>query len=161
MIGELRTTETSQQRHAAWTSRARMASATRKSPTRIRASTPGCPVRAPPSSYPSARLLPHAPREGIVINLPEHRLYWFPPAGAGEPPVVWTFPVSIGKMDWNTPLGETRIVSKIKDPTWTPPHRSVKSMRRAATYCRRSCRPGPTIRWGDSRCGSAFRAAPT
>ncbi|MGH8135755.1 MAG: L,D-transpeptidase family protein, partial [Steroidobacteraceae bacterium] len=70
---------------------------------------------------PKKRLLPQAPRKGIVINLPEHRLYWFPPAAAGEQRVVWTFPVSIGKMDWTTPLGTTRIVNKIKDPTWTPP----------------------------------------
>jgi len=70
---------------------------------------------------PKRRLLPQAPREGIVINLPEHRLYWFPPVTMGERPIVWTFPVSIGKMDWNTPLGTTRIVSKIKDPTWSPP----------------------------------------
>ena len=70
---------------------------------------------------PKRRLLPKAPREGIVINLPEHRLYWYPPAAAGEQPVVWTFPVSIGKMDWHTPLGTTRVVQKIKDPTWSPP----------------------------------------
>jgi L,D-transpeptidase ErfK/SrfK len=70
---------------------------------------------------PKRRLLPQAPRAGIVINLPEHRLYWFPPARAGAQPVVWTFPVSIGKMDWKTPLGSTRIIDKIKDPTWTPP----------------------------------------
>jgi len=70
---------------------------------------------------PKQRLLPQAPREGIVINLPEHRLYWFPPAVSGGQRVVWTFPVSIGKMDWNTPLGTTRIVDKIKDPTWSPP----------------------------------------
>ncbi len=70
---------------------------------------------------PTRRLLPQAPREGIVINLPEHRLYWFPPAAAGEQRVVWTFPVSIGKMDWHTPLGSTRVVSKIRNPTWTPP----------------------------------------
>jgi L,D-transpeptidase ErfK/SrfK len=70
---------------------------------------------------PKRRLLPMAPRSGIVINLPEHRLYWYPPAAAGETPVVWTFPVSIGKMDWKTPLGTTRIVAKVKDPTWTPP----------------------------------------
>jgi L,D-transpeptidase ErfK/SrfK len=70
---------------------------------------------------PKRRLLPRAPRVGIVINLPEHRLYWYPPAAPGETPGVWTFPVSIGKMDWNTPLGVTRIVAKIKDPTWTPP----------------------------------------
>ncbi len=70
---------------------------------------------------PKRRLLPRAPREGIVINLPEHRLYWYPPAGAGAVPVVWTFPVSIGKMDWNTPLGRTTIVSKAKDAPWIPP----------------------------------------
>jgi L,D-transpeptidase ErfK/SrfK len=70
---------------------------------------------------PKQRLLPRAPRAGIVINLPEHRLYWFPPAPAGQPPVVWTFPISIGKMDWNTPLGRTTIVSKAKDAPWIPP----------------------------------------
>jgi L,D-transpeptidase ErfK/SrfK len=70
---------------------------------------------------PKQRLLPRAPRSGIVINLPEHRLYWFPPAAAGQQPVVWSFPVSIGKMDWNTPLGRTTIVSKAKDAPWTPP----------------------------------------
>lgn len=70
---------------------------------------------------PTRRLLPQAPRAGIVINLPEHRLYWFPPAAAGEQRVVWTFPVSIGKMDWHTPLGSTRVVSKVRNPTWTPP----------------------------------------
>jgi L,D-transpeptidase ErfK/SrfK len=70
---------------------------------------------------PKQRLLPRAPRAGIVINLPEHRLYWYPPAPAGQRPVVWTFPVSIGKMDWNTPLGKTTIVSKVTNPTWTPP----------------------------------------
>jgi L,D-transpeptidase ErfK/SrfK len=70
---------------------------------------------------PKQRLLPRAPRSGIVINLPEHRLYWYPPAQAGKPPVVWTFPVSIGKMDWNTPLGSTKIVSKAKDAPWIPP----------------------------------------
>ena len=72
-------------------------------------------------TVPKQRILPHALRSGIVINLPEHRLYWYPPAKAREPPVVWTFPVSIGKMDWNTPLGTTRIVSKAKDAPWIPP----------------------------------------
>ncbi len=70
---------------------------------------------------PKRRLLPRAPRTGIVINLPEHRLYWYPPVAAGKPPVVHTFPVSIGKMDWNTPLGRTTIVSKAKDAPWIPP----------------------------------------
>lgn len=70
---------------------------------------------------PKQRILPRAPRSGIVINLPEHRLYWYPPAQSGQAQVVWTFPVSIGKMDWNTPLGRTTIVSKAKDAPWIPP----------------------------------------
>jgi L,D-transpeptidase ErfK/SrfK len=70
---------------------------------------------------PGQRLLPAGPREGIVINLPEHRLYYFLPAKKGEVPQVITFPVSIGKMDWATPLGQTKIVDKRRNPTWTPP----------------------------------------
>lgn len=70
---------------------------------------------------PKRRLLPMAARTGIVINLPEHRLYYYPPAKPGAPAEVRSFPVSIGKMDWHTPLGSTRIVQKIKDPQWYPP----------------------------------------
>lgn len=70
---------------------------------------------------PGQRLLPPNIREGIVVNLPEHRLYYFPKPKKGETPQVITYPVSIGKMDWNTPLGKTRIVDKRKNPTWTPP----------------------------------------
>lgn len=70
---------------------------------------------------PKRRILPNAPREGVVINLPEHRLYYFPRVRPGEDPTVRSYPISIGKMDWNTPLGRTRIVSKVKDPAWHPP----------------------------------------
>jgi L,D-transpeptidase ErfK/SrfK len=34
---------------------------------------------------------------------------------------VITYPVSMGRMDWRTPLGRAKVVSKVKDPTWTPP----------------------------------------
>jgi L,D-transpeptidase ErfK/SrfK len=70
---------------------------------------------------PGQRVLPPGPREGIVVNLAEHRLYFYPKAAPGKPPVVYTYPVSIGKMDWHTPLGKTRIADKRKNPTWTPP----------------------------------------
>jgi len=72
-------------------------------------------------TLPGRRILPPSPREGIVVNLPEHRLYYYPKPRRGEAPVVITYPVSIGKMDWRTPLGETRIVSKVRNPSWTPP----------------------------------------
>jgi L,D-transpeptidase ErfK/SrfK len=70
---------------------------------------------------PGQRVLPSGPREGIVVNLPEHRLYFYPPAKAGTPQRVYTYPISIGKMDWSTPLGKTKIVDKRERPTWTPP----------------------------------------
>ena len=70
---------------------------------------------------PSRYILPAAPREGVVVSLAEHRLYYFPPARAGEPLVVKTYPISIGKMDWKTPLGSTRIVNKRERPAWYPP----------------------------------------
>lgn len=70
---------------------------------------------------PTRRILPSGAHEGIVINLPEHRLYYFPKPKKGEKPIVITYAVSIAKMDWNTPLGETRIVSKEKNPNWYPP----------------------------------------
>ena len=70
---------------------------------------------------PGERILPSGPREGIVVNLPEHRLYYYPKAKKGQRRVVITYPVSIGKMDWRTPMGRTRIVSKTERPSWTPP----------------------------------------
>ena len=70
---------------------------------------------------PGQRLLPPSIREGIVVNLPEHRLYYFPKPKKGEIPRVITYPVSIGKMDWSTPLGKTRVIDKRKNPTWSPP----------------------------------------
>ena len=78
------------------------------------------PGEGTPIVIPNQRLLPTI-REGIVVNLPEHRLYYFPKPKKGETPQVVTFPVSIGKMDWSTPLGKTRVVDKRKNPTWTPP----------------------------------------
>lgn len=70
---------------------------------------------------PSQYVLPDAPRTGIVINVAEMRIYHFQPPRQGQPQDVATYPVSIGRQDWATPHGATKVVSKIKDPTWTPP----------------------------------------
>jgi L,D-transpeptidase ErfK/SrfK len=70
---------------------------------------------------PGRRILPPGPHEGIVVNIPEHRLYYYPKPKKHEKPVVITYPVSIGKMDWKTPLGETRVTQKEKHPFWYPP----------------------------------------
>jgi L,D-transpeptidase ErfK/SrfK len=72
-------------------------------------------------TIPSRYILPDGPREGIVVSLAEHRLFYFPPHKAGEAAVVRTYPISIGRMDWHTPLGLTRIVNKREKPIWYPP----------------------------------------
>jgi len=70
---------------------------------------------------PTQYVLPQGKREGVVLNLAEYRLYYFPTPKAGEPAVVMTYPISIGRMDWETPLGKTTIISKVQDPAWYPP----------------------------------------
>ncbi len=74
---------------------------------------------------PKLFILPDAPRQGIVLNIPEMRLYYFPLARSNETQKVITHPVSIGRMDWSTPLGTTHITAKTKDPIWIPPE-SIK-----------------------------------
>jgi L,D-transpeptidase ErfK/SrfK len=71
---------------------------------------------------PGQRLVPEGARRGIVINLPEYRLYYFPqPARKSGPREVMTFPISVGRMDWKTPLGLTHVAAKQKNPSWAPP----------------------------------------
>lgn len=65
---------------------------------------------------PSQYILPSGTRQGLVINLAEYRLYYYPPGDN----VVITYPVGIGREGWNTPLGETKVTSKERDPVWRP-----------------------------------------
>lgn len=70
-----------------------------------------------PVRIPTSFLLPNAPRQGIVINLPEMRMYYFP--GGNR---VVTYAIGIGREDdWRTPLGSTKVVGKMANPSWTPP----------------------------------------
>ena len=69
---------------------------------------------------PGRHILPPAVHEGIVVNIAEHRLYYYPKPKRHQPQQVISYPVSIGKMDWRTPLGETRVIAKQKDPWWFP-----------------------------------------
>ncbi|AVI63709.1 L,D-transpeptidase family protein [Halomonas sp. GFAJ-1] len=84
---------------------------------------------------PAQYILPPAPREGVVINLSELRLYYYP---ANNPGIVETYPVSVGRDGFATPVGITRTTIKVKDPAWAPP----ASMRREAAE---RGEPAPTI----------------
>lgn len=70
---------------------------------------------------PTRYILPDVPRTDIVLNVSEMRLYYFPTPKKGERPILITYPVSIGRVDWKTPLGLTSIVKKQKAPSWYPP----------------------------------------
>jgi L,D-transpeptidase ErfK/SrfK len=67
-------------------------------------------------TLPTAHVLPAAPRQGMVVNLGDFRLYYFPADGA-----VSSFPIGIGREAGMTPLGETRVAGKRVNPVWIPP----------------------------------------
>lgn len=71
---------------------------------------------------PNEFILPPGPRTGIVINLPEFRLYYYLPGQN----IVMTFPIGIGRDGgfesggWGTPVGMTKVIKKTAFPTWHP-----------------------------------------
>jgi L,D-transpeptidase ErfK/SrfK len=67
-------------------------------------------------ALPTMHILPPVERKGIVINLAELRLYYFP-----DQETVMTYPLGIGQDGWETPVGHTIVAGKRKDPTWIPP----------------------------------------
>ncbi|MBL8497415.1 LysM peptidoglycan-binding domain-containing protein [Nitrosomonas sp. JL21] len=69
---------------------------------------------------PTQFVLPNAPREGIVINLAAMRLFYYPKVKPGEQQRVITHPVGIGRVEWKTPEGTTRVASKKENPAWIP-----------------------------------------
>jgi L,D-transpeptidase ErfK/SrfK len=68
-------------------------------------------------TLPDFYLLPNAPRHGIVVNLAEQRLYYFPPGGGR----LETYPIGVGVEGRSTPIGTTTVISKEANPTWYPP----------------------------------------
>ncbi|PWT77152.1 MAG: hypothetical protein C5B46_00265 [Proteobacteria bacterium] len=78
---------------------------------------PGAGIRV---VIPAQFVLPPGPRSGIVLNLAQLRLFYFPPPNKGQPAQVVTHPVGIGTDYAQTPLGETRIVRKVPNPVWRP-----------------------------------------
>ena len=68
-------------------------------------------------TVPNFFILPDAPRTGIVINLAERRIYYFPPGGK----TVETYPAGVGVKADATPLGTTKVVLKEDGPVWRPP----------------------------------------
>src|SRR5450631_363937 len=75
---------------------------------------------------PTRFVLPAAPHEGVVVNVAAMRIFYYPPHKKGEPQVLYTHPIGIGRVGWKTPEGTTKIVSRTKDPVWMVP-KSVRN----------------------------------
>lgn len=85
---------------------------------------------------PLRHILPDAPQDGIVINLPEMRLYTF--LKEGEEPL--SFPIGVGREGLDTPTGQTKVTWKKEGPSWRPTAR----MRKEDSALPEVMGPGPT-----------------
>lgn len=68
---------------------------------------------------PHKLIIPNVEKKGIVVNLAELRLYYFPETEDK----VYVFPVGVGRIGWATPVMTTNISQMIRNPTWTPTKR--------------------------------------
>ncbi len=68
-------------------------------------------------TIPTLYVLPETKAEGVVINIAELRLYHFFP----EIKMVKTYPVGIGTLAYETPVGRFKVISKKEDPVWVVP----------------------------------------
>jgi len=90
---------------------------------------PWLPPMGETLALPTFWTLPKSSNEGVVVNIPEMRLYYFPPREKGETQrTVVTLPVGLGREDWPTPIAKFKISGKTPNPTWVIPE-SIKKER--------------------------------
>jgi L,D-transpeptidase ErfK/SrfK len=82
---------------------------------------PWLPGESTPILLPTQYVLPDAARQGLILNIASKRLFYFPEMGAGQDQIVFTYPIGIGRVGWETPLGASKVISKAKDPSWWVP----------------------------------------
>jgi L,D-transpeptidase ErfK/SrfK len=92
---------------------------------------------------PTRFVLPVAAREGLVLNVATKRLFHFPEPADGASAMVETYPIGIGRAGWETPTGETEVVSKARDPIWYVPKSVREEHLAAGDPLPRRMPPGP------------------
>lgn len=80
---------------------------------------PWLPGRDTAIMLPTQYVLPAGTRRGLLVNIAEYRIYYFYELDGRA--AVATFPISIGRIDWATPLGPHSIIGKTRHPAWHPP----------------------------------------
>lgn len=96
---------------------------------------------------PTSFVLPNARRRGVVVNIAEYRLYFYFEQDGQD--MVATFPISIGRMDWQTPLGNWRVTRKRTRPTWRPPKSIIAEYAADGEVLPPVVPPGPDNPLGD------------
>ena len=96
---------------------------------------------------PTSFVLPNAQRRGVVVNIAEYRLYFYFERDGQD--MVATFPISIGRMDWQTPLGDWRVTRKRTRPTWRPPKSIIAEYAADGEVLPPVVPPGPDNPLGD------------
>lgn len=77
---------------------------------------PWIPEPGQPIIIPTRHIVPPGPRQGILINLSEYRLYYFRDSGKLE-----SFPIGIGTVEFPTPIIDTHVIARLEKPAWYPP----------------------------------------
>ena len=90
---------------------------------------PWLPQHGASIAVPTFWILPSGRENGVVVNIPEMRLYYFPPHKTkNKAREVLTLPVGLGREEWPTPQTRFRVRGKTKNPTWVIPE-SIKKER--------------------------------
>jgi L,D-transpeptidase ErfK/SrfK len=100
-------------------------------------------------TIPGRFIVPPVDHKGIVINLPQHRMFYFPKGGRHDQPIVITYPVSPGEGDFPTPVGVTRIIRKVPHPVWIPTAHILKAHQEAGDPIPRVWAAGPDNPMGE------------
>lgn len=115
--------------------------------TEIKLANPGVDTWLPGEgtriTLPTQFILPDAERKGIVLNIAEMRLYYFPPEDSQYAGKIITYPVGIGREGWHTPLGTTHVTRTKAGPAWYPPESIRKEHAKHGDPLPQVVPPGP------------------
>ena len=100
-------------------------------------------------TIPERFILPNVERTGVVINIAELRLYYYPDVSNDESPRVETYPIGIGREGFDTPLGVTKTTMNIKNPAWYPPESVQREAEERGEKAPSVVPPGPDNPLGD------------
>ena len=83
------------------------------------------------------------PEQGqqVILNIPQLRLFLFQ-----DGKLIKTYPIAVGKIRTQTPIGQFKIGAKISHPTWSVPVSIQREMAAKGKAVTKSVPPGPKTR---------------